>query len=161
MIVSVKDACLLAMDTFNKLAKHAYSRDPKIILLTPLAGAVFAKSDIPELASALELSVPDTLAVINSSAQTGGHWLNESTMDCAIACCLVAIKGIKDEKIRTSIFRKIVKQYIAKGKKFTDIKFGIYDRFARGGVPAELTYSKLLEAFESAQKVKLSRRTDS
>lgn len=107
MVLSVRQASILAMDTFNRLTTIAYQKDKKLILLTPLAGAIFSKTDIPAIAAALTFGVPDTIAVINSSAQTGGHVLEESTLHCAIVCSLVATKNIKDEKVKVGIVSKL------------------------------------------------------
>lgn len=46
MVVTVKQAGLLAMETFNQVCKYAYNQATPLILLTPLAGAIFSREDI-------------------------------------------------------------------------------------------------------------------
>lgn len=89
----------------QRQVKLAFNKDNKLILLTPFAGAFFSNTDIPAIAKALGMAIPDAVAVINSSAQTGGHLLHESTVHCAVVCSRVATKGLKDDKVKTSIVK--------------------------------------------------------
>lgn len=107
---------------------------------------------------ALGLSIPETIAVLNSSAQMGGHLLEEGTLHCALICSLVATRGLKDDIIKTSIVSKVVKQYIARGREYKEDKSKVYAQFAHGGVPEELAYTKLVELFDTTQAFKVSHR---
>lgn len=158
MILSVKQASLLALDTFCRLSDLAYTHDQTQLLLTPLAGAIFSKRDLPNLAAELKIGIPMLLRRINTSAQTGGHALEDSKIHLAAVCSLVATRGIKDEKVKLSIVTKVIKQYTARGKEFREHTFNIYARFAHGGVPANLSYSKLVESFDTAQNIKITTR---
>lgn len=105
-----------------------------------------------------KLGVPETIAVINISAQTGEHLLEESTLHCAVVCSLVATRGIKADNIKVSIVSKVVKQYIYRRKAYKESKFRVYSQYAHGGVSAELSYAKLVELFDSSQAFKVSIR---
>lgn len=53
IVLSVKNGSLLALGTLEKINMLAIANTPPQMLLTPLAGAVFSKDDIPEMASQL------------------------------------------------------------------------------------------------------------
>lgn len=73
------------------------------------------------------------LHVINSSAQRGGHALPATTVHSAAVCTIVATRGLKDEKVKISIVSKVIKQYNAKSKAFSDEKFRVYSELTHGG----------------------------
>lgn len=73
--LSVKNASLLAIRTLEKINCLAITCNPPIMLLTPLAGAVFSRDDIPTMAAGIKETELIVLHIINASCQSGGHYL--------------------------------------------------------------------------------------
>lgn len=73
IILTVKHASLLAIDTLNRLNKISLNMNNPVPLLTPLAGAIFSKDDIGKVANALGLGTEQAINMINASCQSGGQ----------------------------------------------------------------------------------------
>lgn len=157
MILTIKQAGLLAMDTFNKLACLILVPNG-IYLLTPLAGAIFSRKDIAELATELKKGPEEALTIVNSSCQSGGHMLHDSRAHCAAVEAIVATRNLKDEKLQKSIVVKVVRHYINASKNLDHSKFAIYARYAHGGLPKGMDFSSLEAEFEKAQTFKLTAK---
>nr|QMP82260.1 nucleocapsid protein [Blattodean phasma-related virus OKIAV238] len=157
IILTVKQATLLSILVINKI--NALDITPQPMLLTPLAGAVFSKDDIIKIANSIRSSVPNTLAMINSSCQSGGQYLNESNNAVASIASIVSTRGLKDENIKISIINKTMKQYIAAKKPFDESIFNTFAIYANGGVPANLQAQKLIDLFNSIQNVENKKFT--
>lgn len=160
LILTVKQAGLIALYKFNQLVEMlASGSDPKI-LLTPLAGAVFSKDDIKEISQTLpgRPNIGLVTRSINSSCQPGGQYLPDSAGHIAAVCSIVATKGLKDEKIKNSIITKTVKQYINKGKPIDSEKFMVFAAYALGGLPIGQDAITLEKMLESSQVAKINAR---
>lgn len=153
LCVTVKQAGLLAMDTFNKLTLLAASASPAVYLLTPLAGAVYSRSDIDKIAEAISATPSAVLICINSSCQSGSQYLDESRLHIAIIAAIVATKNIKNENIKNGIIGKTIKQFLSVKKEWDPIKFEAFASYAHGGVPSDLQPELLIELFERIQKI--------
>ncbi|CAH0563010.1 unnamed protein product [Brassicogethes aeneus] len=157
LILTVKQASLLAMDTFDKLAVIAYNMSIPKSLFTPLAGAIFSKNDLwsmsKELSSYFKKTYTESevLTMINNSCQSNGHHLGNSNAAIALVSACVATRNIKDDKVKFSIISKIGKQYVKKGKNFNEFTFDIFSKYATGGVPSNMEPKKLLARLEEVQ----------
>jgi hypothetical protein len=149
MILTLKQAGLIALETFSRLIKLAYADGMK--LMTPLAGACFSKEDLPALATDLGISEMDLLISINQSTQGGGQYLLRSDVDIAICSSIAATRNVREEALRKNIVIKVMKQYIAKGKMPDKNRIGIIAKYATGGVSADLSYEELTRIFETEQ----------
>lgn len=54
--LSVKTASLLAIIILNRLNEISMTMEPQVALLSPLAGSVFSKDDIPKIAHAINVT---------------------------------------------------------------------------------------------------------
>ncbi|XP_030571126.1 uncharacterized protein LOC115770130 isoform X1 [Drosophila novamexicana] len=124
--LTFKQASLLAVAKYCQMMPHLVKRQE--IVLTPLAGAVFAKEDMPKLAAALGQPLPELLMAIISSCQTDGYYLEHSRCDIAVA---VLIKTVSDFQMRTSIIKKTIKMYKFQGKELDMAKFKICNKFVQ------------------------------
>lgn len=147
MVVTVKQAGLLAMDTFDRLTDVAYNMSDPVTLLTPLAGSIFSREDIPEMAKLIGTTPSVITKAINNSCQSGGQYLASSTINVAVVPCIVATRNIKDKDLMHSIIGKIIRQYLSCGKTFKPDKFSTYCVYAHGGVPSEMNVDKLVSEF--------------
>lgn len=77
MIMTFKQAGMLAMVTFNKVINLAFNNDGSI-LMTPLCGAVYSRDSVKDMAQELKMSEVNTAIMINCSTATGGQHLEES-----------------------------------------------------------------------------------
>ena len=109
MSISVKQASLVAMDTLNRITILANTENQTI--LTPLAGAIFSRDDMKEIAIVLQRNVDEATIIINSSCQSGGQYLTLSDGSTAVVAAFAATRNLKDENLRRSIITKITKQY--------------------------------------------------
>ncbi|XP_026481766.1 calcium/calmodulin-dependent protein kinase type IV-like [Ctenocephalides felis] len=146
-----KQARLLALCTFNKVAEVKYY-DNKTIMLTPLAQALFSKDDIPKIASALNANVTDVIKTINCSAQAGGHVLLEFELHCSIVCYLVFTKNIEDKKVKFNFIDSMMKQYVAADKPFLEDKFRVYCGYALDVIAIRLAYDLTNEVTKRLMK---------
>lgn len=157
LILTVKQASLLAMDTFDKLALLALGTTIPKTLFTPLSGAIFSKNDLCSMSRELSIQYNKTydeatvLTMINNSCQSNGHHLDNSNAAIALVAACVATRNIKDDKVKFSIISKIGKQYIKKGKNFNENTFDIFAKYATGGVPSNMEPKKLIARLEDVQ----------
>lgn len=153
MVMTVRQAGLLACRTFSRLVKLAMKETNPILLMTPLAGACFSKDDMQmqRMTEELNTELTEVLIIINESCQSGGHYLDNSDGSVAACAAISATRGLKDEDVKRSIVTKIVKQYFSRGKELDAIKLSIVSKYATGGIPSEFSYDNLLSAFKSAQ----------
>ncbi|XP_023171373.2 uncharacterized protein LOC115483325 [Drosophila hydei] len=124
--LTFKQASLLAVAKYCQLVPYLVARNE--IVLTPLAGAIFAKEDLPEFARALREPLPDLVMAIISSCQTDGYYLQHSRCDIALAAL---IKTVNDLKMRASIVKKTIKMYKLYGKDFDMARFEICIKFLK------------------------------
>nr|QMP82126.1 nucleocapsid protein [Hymenopteran phasma-related virus OKIAV229] len=151
MVLTLKQAGLLAVNTFAKLVKICYETT-QIILLTPLAGACFAREDVIKMARNINMPVPDLLIKINASCQGGGQYLKYSDGSIALVAALSATRNIKDENLRRNIVNKLIRQYINQGKSPDKGLVFEIAKFATGGVPTSLNYDEMVKVFDEGQK---------
>lgn len=113
MNISVKQASLLAVEVMVKVSYACALRGE--YLLTPLAGAIFDRDEIPTLAALYETTPAKMVGMINASCQSGGHYLASS--DCTIACAAIysSTRALKIE-LRGVMTDKLCKQYKRQGK---------------------------------------------
>ncbi|EDW19476.1 uncharacterized protein LOC6583330 [Drosophila mojavensis] len=124
--LTFKQASLLAVAKYCQLVPHLVQRDE--IVLTPLAGAVFAKEDMPQLARVLNEPLAELVMAIISSCQTDGYYLEHSRCEIALAAL---IKTVSDLKMRASLVKKTIKMYKLYGKEFDMRRFQICIRFLK------------------------------
>ncbi|APG79277.1 putative nucleoprotein [Hubei odonate virus 9] len=151
MIATIKQANLLAMHKMNQLTDIACSLPDPRFPIVPLAGAVFSKDDIVAMSNDLREPTGTILKEINSSSISGGHFLEESTLETGAICAIAATKNIRQESVRHSIIGKIVKQYHAAGKQFNPHRFQLISKYAHGGVPAEMNPASLIQTYDSVR----------
>jgi len=147
--LSLKYAGMLATEELQQI-KKCLADDKKV--LAPLAGAVFSKDCIKEIARDRGISHEETVNMINASCEGGGHQLYSSDGNVAIVAALCASRGIKDYNQRTNLVTKTFKQYASIGKRpdLDGIKF--YSKFATGGMPPDMTLKSMVEIMETAQQ---------
>ncbi|KAH8379484.1 hypothetical protein KR009_005279, partial [Drosophila setifemur] len=132
LVLSFKQASLLAVEKYCQLVPHQVKRGE--IILTPLAGAVFSKDDMPKLAKAMQEPIADVMMAVISSCQTDGYYLQHSR--CHIV--LVALKKtVSDQKMRSSLLKKTIKMYNLQGKQFDMEMFKKWSAFVRQEDPAK------------------------
>lgn len=139
IVLSIKNASLLALMTLARLNAISINSTPSIMLLTPLAGAVFSRDDISEIARLLNKGELEVLNCINESCQSGGHYLTYSSLACAAVASIVATRNMKDEKMRHGIIGKTMKQYLGKKKQWNANEFDIFAQYGHGGVPSNIS----------------------
>lgn len=156
MVLSVRHASLLAIEVMNKITDLCVALIPPTVMLTPLCGAIFSRNDIPKMVTALNLSVSEVVRMLNSSCQSGGHYLKDSELAVAalasiVATSKLAAKGKNDE--RTQIITKVIKQYLNHKKAYTASIFTALSRYATGGVPTDLEPSKLIKIYNTNKEI--------
>lgn len=151
IILTIKQAGLLAMVVFSKLIAFAGGMAEPCFLLTPLAGAVYSRDNIREMAAKLKTTAIEVCKVINASCQSGGQYLVDSEVHTAVCATISATRSMKNEKAREAIISKVTKQYLVAGKVWDKVAFMTYAEYATGGVPKELEPANLLATFEEAQ----------
>lgn len=149
MILTLKQAGLIALETFSRLVKFGFADNMK--LMTPLAGACFSKDDLTEFSTVLGMPELDLLLAINQSTQGGGQYLALSDIDIAVCASIAATRNVKEESLKKGIVVKVLKQYMAKGRIPSKERMAIIARFATGGVPSEFAYEELVRMFDAEQ----------
>lgn len=150
MVLSVRHASLLALETMNRITDICVKQSPPTVMLTPLCGAIFSRTDILKMADVLRLDLPVVVRMLNSSCQSGGHYLDDSELAVAALASIVATsklgaKGKNEE--RNQIITKVIKQYLNHQKAYTPSIFTALSRFATGGVPTDLEPNKLIKIY--------------
>lgn len=148
--LTVKQGSLLALSILSQVVKMSAENS---CLLTPLAGSIFCRDDIPKIAACLKMTEAAVTNMLNKSAQSGGFYLSGSDCAAAVVCALVATRNA-DEKVANSIVNKTVKQYIGKKKDFKDNIFNCLADYATGGVPIHLTKAKLGARLQERQSLR-------
>lgn len=149
MILTLKQAGLIALETFSRLIKIAYSQNMK--LMTPLAGACFSKDDTHKFAEEMNMTEIDLLIAINQSTQGGGQYLLKSNINIAVCAAIAATRNVKEDTLKKNIVVKVLKQYMNKGMSPDKKQLSIICRYATGGVPQEFAYEELIRMFELEQ----------
>lgn len=124
--LTFKQASLLAVSKYCQIIPHQVRRHE--IVLTPLAGVVFAKDDMPDLANALGEPLPELIMAVISSCQTLGYYLVHSRCYIAVVALL---KTVADPKLRGSLVQSTIKNYAKHGKEFDKGKFQICCEFLK------------------------------
>ncbi|APG79266.1 putative nucleoprotein [Hubei odonate virus 8] len=151
IILTMKQANLLALMKMNELTDISVAMPSPKYPLTPLAGAVFSKDDIPTLANRLNMPVNVVISAINSSSASGGHYISHSQSEFAVASSIAVTRNVTSKPLRDSIIGKVVKQYNSIGKTFDKEKFRTICEFAHGGISHDLNPSTLIEVYEGAR----------
>ena len=146
--ISVKQASLLAMDTLQRLC--TISANSNEYIFTPLAGAIFSRDDIEEIAKVLNTSAANAVIMINNSCQSGGQYLPHSDGSIAIVAAFAATRNLKDENLRKSIVTKITKQYLKAQRKIDKVIIFRLAQYATGGIPADFAYEELKALIDDA-----------
>lgn len=157
MILTFKQAAMLAMVTFSKAIGLIYSNQ-QIILMTPLCGAIYSRESIPMMSKDLGLEEIEVIRTINDSTASGGHNLPHSDTACAIAAMISATKKVCAKNVREAMIAKTVKQYSAKGKPYLPKQFEIYAKYALGGVPPGMDSETLIQNFTNIQTQEVNAR---
>nr|APG79292.1 putative nucleoprotein [Hubei bunya-like virus 8] len=147
MEISVKQASLLSMISLS-LASDVLAHDK--IILTPLAGAIFARDEVKEIAEFWKISANKSASILNASCQSGGHYLPRSDANVAIAASLCATRNAKQE-LKEAIVTKTAKQYFKAGKQFNELDFNFFCTQATAGLPSNMKFSVLEDLFKKAQ----------
>ena len=122
-------------------------------IFTPLAGAIFSRGDIEEIAAVLRYPPRETVVIINNSCQSGGQYLPHSDGSVAIVAAFAATRNLKDENLRRSLVTKSTKQYLKAQKSIDKAKIFQIAYYATGGVPSELSYDELKTLVDEASQV--------
>ena len=93
MTISLKQASLLAMETLSRVC--VISATEQQYIFTPLAGAIFSRDDLEEIATVLHYPPSDAVVVINNSCQSGGQYLPHS--DGSVQLAYYATGGVPSE----------------------------------------------------------------
>lgn len=110
LILTFKQSALLCMDTFCKLVTLFASLDAATHLMTPLCWACFSKTDLLIMSKITGWTVAILLVKMNSSAQSGGHYLPDSNGTLAAICVHAATRNLKQESVRQSICTKTINE---------------------------------------------------
>lgn len=108
------------------------------------------------MVEALKLKVSEVVRMLNSSCQSGGHYLKDSELAVAalasiVATSKLAAKGKNDE--RNQIITKVIKQYLNHKKAYTASVFTALSRVATGGVPTDMEPSKLIKIYNVNKEI--------
>lgn len=109
LVMTIRQALLIATNIICIAAEEMYEN--KIIVLTPLAGEIFPRTEVPRLALRLKLTEIEVIQTIIASALSSGHHLIYADINCAMACALVATHKMKEEP-RRAIVTRIGNQYV-------------------------------------------------
>lgn len=160
MILTFKQAGLLAMETFLKASYYLYMHKQQIIM-TPLCGAVFSRDAVKDIAIGIDVEIPTAIKIINASCTSAGQYLEDSNLGCAIAAMICATKRMSDKSLKSAMISKLVKQYSSQGKQnsFSARRYDVFCEFALGGVPQGLDADTLLNQYENSQVKLISKRS--
>lgn len=158
LLLTFRQAALLAMVTFSKAINYCYNRPDSAKLMSPLCGAIFSRDSLGDMARDLNIEEVRVLEIINESSTSGGQYLPSSDIACAIVCMISTTKKVTDKNIRNVMISKVVKQYIHKQKVYNNNNFIIFAKYALGGVPVGLDAETLISAFQDIQALGVSSR---
>jgi len=157
MVLTIKEASLLALNTLSEIQDVIYSNTGS----APLCGAVFNYDAVPIIEKGQVFgNVPNICKMLTESCQSGGAVLAHSNYAVALAAVLVTTAGVKDEKIRKSIIMKTVKQYKSANKPLSKDELEFIKPFCNGGIPVDLdleVYIKdfVKEVFSESSRLKI------
>lgn len=157
IVLSVRHNSLLAMLTMNRITDICCSLPEPIIMLTPLCGAIFSKLDISKMQEVMRMKISDLVKILNTSCQSGGHYLADSDLSVAAVASIVAtnnlaIKGKNDE--RAQIITKTIKQYLNVHKSYNENTFMVIAEYATGGISSNLEPNKLIKLYKDVKEGK-------
>lgn len=152
--LTIKQASLIALHAVSQLVPVICNNEK--ILLTPLAGAIFCKSDLSKITAETGRQLPDLINMINESAQSGGFYLRNSTCAAAAVCAVVATK-YAEKKVAVAIVTKTIKQYYAHRREMDWALFDILCKYATGGVPSGMSREELLTRLNENQKIHVAK----
>lgn len=152
--LTIKQASLIALHVTSKIVPMISS--PTKILLTPLAGAIFCKTDLVKVTTETGMGLSEVINMINESAQSGGFYLPNSTCAAAAVCAIVATKHA-ETKIAVAIVTKTIKQYFTHKKEMDWVLFDILSKYATGGVPSGMSRDELLNRLTENQKLHMAK----
>ncbi|CAH2088643.1 unnamed protein product [Euphydryas editha] len=101
--------------------------------MTPLCGAIFSRDSIKDMSVELGIEEIECLKIINESSASGGQYLPNSNIACAVVCMIISTKKVSD------------KNYL--------------QNTALGGVPPGLDSMTLIEMCNNVQAQSVSLRT--
>ncbi|CAG5026265.1 unnamed protein product [Parnassius apollo] len=96
LILIFRQAGLLAMVTFSKAISYCYNTNASK-LLTPLCGAIFSRDSIKDMAQDLGVEEVKCLRIVNESATSGGQYLPDSDIACAVVCTITSAKRLNPD----------------------------------------------------------------
>lgn len=148
--LTIKQASLIALSVVAKMVPHICN--PKKILLTPLAGAIFCKDDLEKISNETNELLEVIICMINESAQSGGFYLPNSTCAAAAVCAVVATRKA-ETKVAVSIVNKTIKQYYNNKKEMDWDLYDILSKYATGGVPVGMSRKDLVARMDENQRI--------
>ncbi|UPT53728.1 MAG: nucleocapsid protein [Bactrocera latifrons orthophasmavirus] len=156
LVLTLKQASLISLSILIPVIGLAYTKGH--VILTPLSGAIFSKSDISEITKVMFNTVtPEntafTINALNTSCQSGGQYIGTSSTTIAVLAAISATKNLKDKSLRTSIVAKTFKQFNNSTDcqlKFDAEKFILLAKFAIGGMPSEYHPDLLIAQYDDS-----------
>lgn len=105
------------------------------------------------MATIFGISLEEMVIKINCSAQSSGYLLENSDVNCAVACTLFGTKGIEYSEERYRIIENTMKGYINNGAEHDITSITIYAMFTMGGYFDEYTKTTLDQLNEQFRNV--------
>lgn len=155
--LSVKHATLLSIDVLNRVTDLAMTLSTPVLVMSPLAGSIFSRLDINAMSMESNRTASTILKQLNSSCQSGGHYLSDSRVAIAAVAAIMSTSGLRAKNKFTeanSIVTKAIKQYLAAKKEFSEDEFVIFARYATGGLPTGRDAKSLLSLFNACRDEK-------
>lgn len=152
--LSVKHATLLSIDVLNRVTDLAMTLAVPVLVMSPLAASIFSRLDINAISMETSRTPAEILKQLNSSCQSGGHYLGDSTVAIAAVAAIMSTSGLRAKNKHTeanSIVTKTIKQYLAAKKEFNEDEFVIFARYATGGLPTGKDAKSLLSLFNACR----------
>jgi len=147
--LTIKQASLIAVEILCRLMKCLKDDGDfnEKLVLTPLAGAIFSRKDVPNIARALGWSVIDTLSIINRSCQSGSQYFPENAVssEVAVVAAVIATRPLEKKTTRDNIIVKTLKQYMANHHNFDGTKMSLIATYANCGLPDGITAQSLID----------------
>lgn len=139
MILSMRLANMLATYILStELAEH------NAVILTPLAGAVFSATDIPEIATTLNLTTSQVCCIMNESTIAGAHLMPNSHGNCSVAAAVATTQRMKEKTDAAQIVKRIATNCFKFDKPLDKNGLSFWAYYARGGLPEGFAYEDLL-----------------
>lgn len=154
MILSVEHACLIALKIMKPIIRLGLISEPRKFVLTPLATVVYSPQSIEAMATIFDINLDDMVIKVNCSAQSSGHLLDSSDVNCAVACALYSTRSMTDFEERYQVIEKTMTGYINSGAEHDIKHMLIYALFAMGGYfdkNTKAVLDKFLKQFENVE----------